>query len=229
MGRRAELPRLDVPATADTPENMSGGCLIVAPPGCGPLCPEVESDMAQDEREALPERLAHLTRARGVITATQIDRGPAVRRVLHWLEAAGINVQAESRSFALMTWPKIQHQKPWEGCRLRGAELVRAMEAQIAQFGAVCAARRPKLVVLLTPAMADAINTTCALETLRESLGVPQSPPRRLTDQRDRALVQRWPGMLLLALPVMSPHMTPEAEAEVAASLKTLFTPRGLA
>lgn len=48
MGRPAEPARVNPPGTAETPENASGGVLIVALPGMGPERPlEPEGSLFQ--------------------------------------------------------------------------------------------------------------------------------------------------------------------------------------
>ena len=76
MGSKAKFSqRIDVPGTADTPENLQGGVLLVFPPGFGPtLSPGLDASAQALERQKL-------SRPRGRITARQVDR-PLDRRVL---------------------------------------------------------------------------------------------------------------------------------------------------
>ena len=80
MGSKAKFSqRIDVPGTADTPENLQGGVLLVFPPGFGPtLSPGLDASAQALERQKL-------SRPRGRITARQVDRGPEVPQLLKWL------------------------------------------------------------------------------------------------------------------------------------------------
>ena len=77
MGSKAKFSqRIDVPGTADTPENLQGGVLLVFPPGFGPtLSPGLDASAQALERQKL-------SRPRGRITARQVDRGPEVPQLL---------------------------------------------------------------------------------------------------------------------------------------------------
>ena len=68
MGSKAKFSqRIDVPGTADTPENLQGGVLLVFPPGFGPtLSPGLDASAQALERQKL-------SRPRGRITARQVD------------------------------------------------------------------------------------------------------------------------------------------------------------
>ena len=74
MGSKAKFSqRIDVPGTADTPENLQGGVLLVFPPGFGPtLSPGLDASAQALERQKL-------SRPRGRITARQVDRGSNAR------------------------------------------------------------------------------------------------------------------------------------------------------
>lgn len=92
--------------TADTPENLQGGVLLVFPPGFGPtLSPGLDASAQALERQKL-------SRPRGRITARQVDRGPEVPQLLKWLERAGFPVAQDAARFSIFTWP--QH---WEADR----------------------------------------------------------------------------------------------------------------
>ena len=93
MGSKAKFSqRIDVPGTADTPENLQGGVLLVFPPGFGPtLSPGLDASAQALERQKL-------SRPRGRITARQVDRGPEVPQLLKWLERAGFPVAKKSKS-----------------------------------------------------------------------------------------------------------------------------------
>lgn len=107
MGSKAKFSqRIDVPGTADTPENLQGGVLLVFPPGFGPtLSPGLDASAQALERQKL-------SRPRGRITARQVDRGPEVPQLLKWLERAGFPVAQDAARFSIFTWP--QH---WEADR----------------------------------------------------------------------------------------------------------------
>lgn len=53
MGSKAKFSqRIDVPGTADTPENLQGGVLLVFPPGFGPtLSPGLDASAQALERQ----------------------------------------------------------------------------------------------------------------------------------------------------------------------------------
>ena len=101
MGSKAKFSqRIDVPGTADTPENLQGGVLLVFPPGFGPtLSPGLDASAQALERQKL-------SRPRGRITARQVDRGPEVPQLLKWLERAGFPVAQEAARFSIFTWPQ---------------------------------------------------------------------------------------------------------------------------
>lgn len=204
---------MNPPGTAETPENASGGVLIAALPGTGPALPAASADAA--------DRMAQLARPRGLITATQVDRGPAVRRALGWLSAAGLDVQAHSRCFSLVTWPEILPETA------RGARMAAHLAREGAGFIEACAARRPRLIVLLSTVMLDAINAPEMRASLHPVFGEPLAPPRRIADTRLRVLAQRWPGVLMLGLPVSSAQATPQAEQRIIEALRPFFSQRG--
>lgn len=94
MGSKAKFSqRIDVPGTADTPENLQGGVLLVFPPGFGPtLSPGLDASAQALERQKL-------SRPRGRITARQVDRGPEVPQLLKWLERADSLLRKKLRVF----------------------------------------------------------------------------------------------------------------------------------
>lgn len=124
MGSKAKFSqRIDVPGTADTPENLQGGVLLVFPPGFGPtLSPGLDASAQALERQKL-------SRPRGRITARQVDRGPEVPQLLKWLERAGFPVAQDAARFSIFTWP--QH---WEADRPLDRRVLKAAAADAARL-----------------------------------------------------------------------------------------------
>ena len=133
MGSKAKFSqRIDVPGTADTPENLQGGVLLVFPPGFGPtLSPGLDASAQALERQKL-------SRPRGRITARQVDRGPEVPQLLKWLERAGFPVAQDAARFSIFTWP--QH---WEADRPLDRRVLKAAAADAARLAEEVKKRRP--------------------------------------------------------------------------------------
>ena len=142
MGSKAKFSqRIDVPGTADTPENLQGGGLLVFPPGFGPtLSPGLDASAQALERQKL-------SRPRGRITARQVDRGPEVPQLLKWLERAGFPVAQDAARFSIFTWP--QH---WEADRPLDRRVLKAAGAEGGPlFPAIVSAAPPFLCFRSTP------------------------------------------------------------------------------
>lgn len=192
--------RLNPPAAADTPENLSGGVLLVLLPGFGP------EDGGRDP--------AALTRPRGLLTSAQIDRGPYVPRVLKWLAAAGLDLRSAAPRLQLAVWPEAFEGRP------HGPQCVKALVRQSDAFLKTVAERRPRLLVFVSCYLHDA---ACAPELdgpLTAALGRAIEPPRRLCASRLRVQIQRRERALILALPVPTANATPAFEAELTAALR---------
>lgn len=229
MGRPAEPTRVNPPGTAETPENASGGVLIVALPGMGPERPPEPEGVDPESWTEMLER------PRGLITATQVDRGPYVRRALAWLSSAGFDVNAASRHFAVMTWPgpsedvcqdSSAHNASWRRMvppEAKGARLPRWLAANAQGFLEVSARRRPKLVVFLSGAMLEATESPELASSVTDIYGPPQTPPCRLTDTRLAVWAQRRREALFLALPVSAAQATPAFEAALTEGLGRLL------
>lgn len=225
MGRPFEPPRVNVPGTTETPENADRGVLIVALPGMGPERPPEPEGVDPADWTALLER------PRGLITATQVDRGPYVRRALAWLTAAGLDVYGTSRHFALMTWPGPETDGAGSGDSPRrslpreakGARLAPWLAARADDFINVSARRRPQLVVFLSTAMLNATILPTLEARVTDIYGEALTPPCRVTDTRLAALAQRRREALFLALPVASSQATPDFERALAEGLGRLL------
>lgn len=194
--------RSDPPGTGETPENARGGFLVVLLPGFGP---EVEEGAN--------------SAARGLITAARIDRGPAVRRVLGWLAAAGFPVEVEARRFALTVWPADGWKRP-----VRGPEQVTALVRDADDFLRVLSDRRPALLVLVSCYLFDALRDPALAARVEAVLGRTVEHARRLTSTRLRVEGERRERALVLALPVPGPNTTPEFERELTEALRLFFT-----
>ena len=149
MGSKAKFSqRIDVPGTADTPENLQGGVLLVFPPGFGPtLSPGLDASAQALERQKL-------SRPRGRITARQVDRGPEVPQLLKWLERAGFPVAQEAARFSIFTWPQ-----RWEADR---PLLLFFVSAQLLD-----AANLPEVLEALEPVLAHPAEPVRRITDLR--------------------------------------------------------------
>ena len=149
MGSKAKFSqRIDVPGTADTPENLQGGVLLVFPPGFGPtLSPGLDASAQALERQKL-------SRPRGRITARQVDRGPEVPQLLKWLERAGFPVAQDAARFSIFTWPQ-----RWEADR---PLLLFFVSAQLLD-----AANLPEVLKALEPVLAHPAEPVRRITDLR--------------------------------------------------------------
>lgn len=206
--------KLNAPGTADAPENLARGVLIVMPPGFGPEINDEELPPEGAEREALIKKIM---RPRGVVTAPRIDRGYAVEETLRWLCAAGFPVQSESRRFSIFTWPAV-----WDG-RARDGHVVRDAIAEGERLGGEFEKRTPLIAVFLSSQLLDAANDPSVKALLAPSAGAPLEPPFRLSGERLRMLGQRWEKTLMIALPIPRRSMRPGFSEEVARSVRALF------
>ena len=204
MGSKAKFSqRIDVPGTADTPENLQGGVLLVFPPGFGPtLSPGLDASAQALERQKL-------SRPRGRITARQVDRGPEVPQLLKWLERA---------RFSIFTWP--QH---WEADRPLDRRVLKAAAADAALLAEEVKKRRPLLLFFVSAQLLDAANLPEVLEALEPVLAHPAEPVRRITDLRLRVTAQRWVKALCFGLPMPRKTFTPETEETIAAGIAAIF------
>ena len=193
--------RSDPPGTGETPENARGGFLVVLLPGFGP-------ELKPGANPA----------PRGLITAARIDRGPAVRRVLGWLAAAGFPVETEARRFSLAVWPS----GGWKRA-VRGPEQVTERVRDSDEFLRVLAERQPSLLVLVSCYLFDALRDPALTERIDAALGRTVEPARRLTSTRLRVEGERRERALVLALPGPGPNTTPEFEEELKDALRLFF------
>lgn len=213
MGSKAKFSqRIDVPGTADTPENLQGGVLLVFPPGFGPtLSPGLDASAQALERQKL-------SRPRGRITARQVDRGPEVPQLLKWLERAGFPVAQEAARFSIFTWPQ-----RWEADRPLDRRVLKAAAADAARLAEEVKKRRPLLLFFVSAQLLDAANLPEVLEALEPVLVHPAEPVRRITDLRLRVTAQRWVKALCFGLPMPRKTFTPETEETIAAGIAAIF------
>lgn len=211
-GRR----RANAPGTADTPENLASGILIVLPPGFGPAVPEAL------EGEAALAAVAELERPRGLITAPRVDRGPEIPRLLRWLEAAGLPVGAHSRRFSVFTWPE-----RWDGPQL-DRRLIGAAAGDASRLGAELGRRRPMLVFFLSAQLLDALNEPEVEPFASAALGRALEPPHRLSGMRLRVSAQRRERALCAGLPLPRRTLSDGVEREIVECLRRLFLREGL-
>ena len=197
--------KLNAPGTADAPENLARGVLIVMPPGFGPEIDDAELPPEGEERRAFLEKIM---RPRGVITAPRIDRGHAVAETLRWLSAAGFPVESQAKRFSILTRPAV-----WDG-RARDGHVVR--DAEFAK-------RTPLIAVFLSSQLLDAANDPAVRELLAPFTGRPLEPAFRLSGERLRILGQRWEKTLMIGLPVPRRSMRPGFPEEAARAVRTLF------
>ena len=146
--------KLNAPGTADAPENLARGVLIVMPPGFGPEIDDAELPPEGEERRAFLEKIM---RPRGVITAPRIDRGHAVAETLRWLSAAGFPVESQAKRFSILTWPAV-----WDG-RARDGHVVRDAVSEAERLRDEFAKRTPLIAVFLSSQLLDAANDPRAL------------------------------------------------------------------
>ncbi|WP_297610240.1 hypothetical protein [uncultured Sutterella sp.] len=206
--------KLNAPGTADAPENLARGVLIVMPPGFGP---ELDDAELPPEGEARRAFLDKIMRPRGVITAPRIDRGYAVAEALRWLSAAGFPVESQARRFSIFTWPEI-----WDG-RARDGHVVRDAVSEAERLRDEFEKRTPLIAVFLSSQLLDAANDPIVRELLGASAGRPLEPAFRLSGERLRILGQRWEKTLMIGLPVPRRSMRPGFPEEAARAVRTLF------
>ena len=197
--------RLNPPAAADTPENLSGGVLLVLMPGFGP------EDGGRDP--------GALMRPRGLLTSAQIDRGTAVPRVLKWLAASGLDLRSAAPFLQLTVWPEAFEGRP------HGPQCVKALVRQSEAFLQTVAERQPRLMVFVSCYLHDAACEPELDEALSAALGRALEPPRRLCAARLRTQIQRRERCLMVALPVPTANATPAFEAALTAALSRELRP----
>ena len=206
--------KLNAPGTADAPENLARGVLIVMPPGFGPELNDAELPPEGEARRALLEKLM---RPWGVITASRIDRGFAVSETLRWLAAAGFPVEAEAKRFSIFTWPAA-----WDG-RARDGHVARDAVREAGRLRDEFQKRSPLIAVFLSSQLLDAANDPAVREFLAPVAGHPLEPAFRLSGERLRILGQRWEKTLMIGLPVPRKSMRPGFPEEAARAIRTLF------
>lgn len=180
----------------ETPENAGGGIAIVLLPGYGPHSPDPESG-----------------RPRGLVTSYQVDRGPVVRDVLKWLSDGGLDLRRHASSFRLVIWPEA-----WEKT-LHGPQMVPELVKCSDAFVQVMTAVQPRLVVLVSCYLHDALDHPEMRTRLFSAFGKPLMPPARLCRTRLRAQVQCWERALVVSVPIPGTSTTHAFEEALTASL----------
>ena len=188
--------RFNPPLTMETPENAGGGIAIVLLPGYGPHSPDPESG-----------------RPRGLVTSSQVDRGPVVREVLKWLSDGGLDLRRHALSFRLVIWPA-SWEKSLHGPQMV-PELVRCSDAFVQEMTTV----RPSKVVLVSCYLHDALDSPEMHARLFPAFGKPLTPPARLCRTRLRAQVQRWERTLVVSVPIPGTSTTHAFKQVLTASL----------
>lgn len=226
---KSAVRRANVPGTADTPENLQGGVLIVVPPELGPEITELpelpsaaaDAESGSDPAESFESRRAQIERPRGVITAARVNRGPEIGQLLRWLEAAGFPAAESARRFAVFTWPE-----RWAGAPHDRRAMKRAAE-EAGRLWAEIARRSPLIVIFVSAQLLDAANLPEVLPGVAQTLGAPLEPVRRLSDIRLRVTAQRWQKALCLGVPVPRKTFSAAAEEAIAAALRSAFVREG--
>lgn len=169
------------PQTAVTPANRDGGILVVLLPGYGPK-------NGTAEQTSLPSG--------GLITASHIDRGPAVAGLLDWLRAAHWDMKTLAPRFSLTVWPPA-----WDGPH-HGPQMLGQLTRHAGAFVEVINQRKPSVILMVSCILLDAINQPEIRQKISPIFGCPLEAPHRITATRQRVLQQRWERALCVALPV---------------------------
>ncbi len=188
-----------LPEVLDTPENASGGILVVAMPGLGP--------------ETAPLR-------RGNFFDNSIDRGEVIERFIGWFSLWGVDLERVrgregpfERQFFTCEWP----QTPPAG---HGPQMVPNIAKEVGALAQVLQKRRPRLVIFLSRYLWLAANTPEARAVLDPVIGAPVDEGRRISSARLNAHVQRWEKCLVLSLPQPSKNTTTAFVLSVAAGVR---------
>ena len=130
-----------MPTVADileTPENRSGGLLVVT-------MPHTVSESTASRRAFLSDR--------------SVNRGPVLERFCEWFSLWGMPLQrtrgkesAFERAFALALWPAR------EPADAHGPQFVKAVAPQVPELLKILEARRPRLVIFLSAYLWQAVQ-----------------------------------------------------------------------
>ena len=193
-----------LPEVLKTPENSSGGILVVCMPGLGPV--------------KKPLR-------KGNFFDNSIDRGCVVERFIEWFPLWGIKPMrmrgregAFERQFFTLQWP----QRPVEDAH--GPQMVPLIAEKIEELAAVLERRRPRIIIFLSRYLWLAANTSQARARLSGILGKPLDEGRRITGERLNACAQSWENCLMLALPQPSKNTTDKFVQSLAAGMRAALS-----
>ena len=130
-----------MPTVADileTPENRSGGLLVVTMP------------------HTVPESTAS---RRAFLSDRSVNRGPVLERFCEWFSLWGMPLQrtrgkesAFERAFALALWPAR------EPADAHGPQFVKAVAPQVPELLKILEARQPRLVIFLSAYLWQAVT-----------------------------------------------------------------------
>ena len=193
---------LPLPDVLETPENASGGVLVVTLPGYGPTEPPVR---------------------RGNFFDNSIDRGPVLKAFIGWFSLWGIEPncvrgreRAFERQFFTLEWPASKSVFK----HAHGPQMVPRIAGCIDELAAVLKARRPRLVIFLSRYLWLAVNAPEAREVLADIIGSPLEEGRRITTGRLNAVHQSWQGVTMIALPQPSKNTTAQYVATLAPGVR---------
>ncbi len=187
----------------ETPENASGGLLVVTMPRTVPA----------DE-----------TPRRAFLSDNSVNRGPVLERFIEWFSLWDMPLarvrgreSALERAFALALWPKK------EPALAHGPQLVKAVADQVPDLLKVLKARRPRLVIFLSAYLWQAITTPEAEPLTTEACGRALDAGRRLSDTRLAVWVQKRERCVFLALPQPSKNTTNAVVKAWASGIQRVF------
>lgn len=200
-------PESDMPTVADileTPENRSGGLLVVTMPHTVP-------EVTASRRAFLSDR--------------SVDRGPVLERFCEWFSLWGMPLQrtrgkesAFERAFALALWPAR------EPADVHGPQFVKAVAPQVPELLKILEARRPRLVIFLSAYLWQAVTAPDTEALTAAVCGKALDTGRRLSDTRLAAWVQKRKKCVFLALPQPSKNTTDTVVRSWAAAIQRVFT-----
>jgi hypothetical protein len=121
------------------------------------------------------------------------------------------------RSFFCCEWPS----SPVSG--VRGPQLVQKYSVKCAELAAAIRSREPRLVIFLSCYLWQAANTSEGRLLLKDALGAPQEPGRRISPVRLGAYAQRWEKAMVLALPLPGPNTTHQFVQSVGNAVQGAF------
>ena len=195
-----------MPTVADileTPENRSGGLLVVTMP------------------HTVPESTAS---RRAFLSDRSVDRGPVLERFCEWFSLWGMPLQrtrgkesAFERAFALALWPAR------EPADAHGPQFVKAVAPQVPELLKILEARRPRLVIFLSAYLWQAVTAPDTEALTAAVCGKALDTGRRLSDTRLAAWVQKREKCVFLALPQPSKNTTDTVVRSWAAAIQRIF------